>query len=208
MRVLIGCEFSGVVRSAFRARGHDAWSCDLLPAEDGSEFHIQGDVLGILDQCWDLGVFHPPCTYLANSGVKHLYSVPSKSGKLPKVHGENRRKAMKEAAEFFNRLKNSKIPRKVIENPIPHYHATALIGDYSQLIQPWMFGHGETKATCLWLIGLPFLQPTHWDDDLFCKEAPKERKARIHLMPPGPNRSKERSRTYDGIARAMAEQWG
>ena len=199
MRVLVGCEFSGVVRDAFAARGHDAWSCDLLPSERPGQ-HIQGDVLGILEDGWDLAIFHPHCTYLTNAGVRHLHDrVESRNGVKAKVAGSERWVAMFEGAAFFNRLAASPIPRIAIENPIPHKYARALIGPYTQLIQPWQFGHGETKATCLWLKNLPILTPTNIVEG---------RTARVHREPPGPDRWKNRSRTFEGIAQAMAEQWG
>lgn len=209
MKVLIACEFSGVVRRAFRERGHDAWSCDILPSEDGSRFHIQGDALALLKEQWDMVIAHPPCTYLTNAGVRHLHdNVASRNGVRAKVYGEERWLAMEDGAYFFNAFRDAPIRRIAIENPIPHKYAKEIIGMYSQLIQPWMFGHGEIKATCLWLKGLPKLQPTHRRDDLFCEPEPMGRVARIHRMSPGPNRSKERSRTYPGIGKAMAEQWG
>lgn len=208
MRVLVACEFSGIVREAFAARGHDAWSCDLLETEQPGN-HIVGDVLLILDQDWDLVIGHPPCTYLTNAGVRHLHDhVQSKNGVKAKISGRARWAAMLEGAAFFNALRNAPVSRICLENPIPHKYARELIGDYTQLIQPWMFGHGETKATCLWLKNLPSLAPTHRRDDLFALPEPLERHPRVHLMPPGPNRWKERSRTYTGIAKAMAEQWG
>lgn len=199
MRVLIGCEFSGVVRRAFRALGHDAYSCDLLPSEDVTPFHIQADhdlhLLDLADNgTWDLGVFHPPCTYLANSGVRWLY------GGKGKVIDPDRWSDMEHGADFFKALLNCKIPRLGLENPIPHRYAIDRIGaSYSQLIQPWMFGHNETKATCLWLRNLPPLKPT---------QIVGGRTPRVHFASPGPNRWKERSRTLEGIAAAMAEQWG
>ena len=199
MRVLVACEYSGRVREAFRKLGHQAWSCDLLPAEDGSPFHYQGDVEDYIEGAWDLLIGHPPCTYLTNAGVRHLHSTPSVNGVLPKVHGAVRWEAMKEAAAFFNLLKNAAVERIAIENPIPHRYARDLIGKYDQIIQPWQFGHGETKATCLWLKNLPKLIPT---------EVVEGRTHRIHMMPPGPDRWKERSRTFQGIADAMAFQWG
>lgn len=209
MRVLVGCEFSGIVRDSFIKRGHDAWSCDLLPCESDPTRHIQDDVLKHLDDGWDLGIFHPPCTYLTNAGVRHLHDhVASRNGVKAKVNGLDRWMAMREGAEFFVALRDSRIPKKALENPIPHKYAREIIGPYNQLIQPWMFGHGETKATCLWLRGLPALCPTHRKDDLFCEQEPEERYARCHLTPPGPERWKIRSRTYEGIAKAMAEQWG
>jgi hypothetical protein len=188
MRVLVACEFSGTVRRAFRERGHDAWSCDLLPAEDGSEFHIQNDALHVLyARQWDLLIFHAPCTRLSNSGVRWLAE-------------RNLWEEMHAAANFFRTLLNAPVPKIAGENPIMHRHARAIVGEpYAQIIQPWQFGHGETKATCLWLKGLPKLVPTNIVEG---------REARIHRMPPGPDRWKERSRTFPGIAKAMAEQWG
>lgn len=198
--VLVACEFSGVVRNAFRARGHDAWSCDILPAADDGYYHLIGDAIEYIENNhWDLLIAHPPCTYLTNAGVRHLHSVPSRNGKLPKIHGVERWAEMRKAADFFNRLKNANIQRICVENPIPHKYARDLIGRYTQLIQPWQFGHGETKATCLWLKNLPPLEPTNIVDG---------RKARIHLMGPSADRAKLRSVTYQGIAEAMADQWG
>lgn len=193
MRVLVACEFSGVVSQAFRDRGHDAISADFLENElTGGNFHYQGDVLDILDDDWDLLIAHPPCTYLCNSGVRWLWDKDDKKN-------EERWFELAEARAFFMRLWTSKIPKKCIENPIPHKYAE--LPKYSQIIQPWMFGHPESKATCLWLEGLPLLQPT--------EIVPKEKvHQRIWKLPPGPDRWKERSRTYEGIARAMAEQWG
>jgi len=193
MRVLVACEFSGVVSQAFRDRGHDAISADFLENElTGGRFHYQGDVLDILDQDWDLLIAHPPCTYLCNSGVRWLWNKDGEKN-------EERWSELAEARAFFMRLWTSKIPKKCIENPIPHKYAE--LPKYSQVIQPWMFGHPESKATCLWLEGLPLLQPT--------EIVPKEKvHQRIWRLPPGPDRWKERSRTYEGIARAMAEQWG
>lgn len=185
MRVLIACEFSGIVREAFRKKGHDAWSCDLLPAEDNSKFHIQDDVLNHIDGAWDLMIAHPPCTYLCNSGVSWLHKDESRWNKLA------------EAKEFFRLLLVSDIPRICIENPIPHKYSG--LPPYTQIIQPWQFGHGETKATCLWLKFLPLLKAT--------KIVPG-REQRLHKLPPSENRWKERSRTYQGIANAMANQWG
>lgn len=193
MRVLVACEFSGVVSQAFRDKGHDAISADFLENElTGGRFHYQGDVLDILDDDWDLLIAHPPCTYLCNSGVRWLWNKDGEKN-------EERWSELAEARAFFMRLWTSKIPKKCIENPIPHKYAE--LPKYSQVIQPWMFGHPESKATCLWLEGLPLLQPT--------EIVPKEKvHQRIWRLPPGPDRWKERSRTYEGIARAMAEQWG
>lgn len=187
MRVIVGCEYSGVVRESFRSKGHDAWSCDLLPSEDDSPYHIQGNVLDILNDGWNLGIFHPSCTRLCNSGVCWLTK-------------RNLWAEMKEGAALFKALLNAPIPEICLENPIPHKYALAEIGQkYTQIIQPWQFGHGETKATCLWLKNLPKLIPTNIVEG---------REARIHKMPPSENRWKERSRTYKGVAEAMAEQWG
>lgn len=198
MRVLVACEFSGTVRDAFRLQGHDAWSCDLLPTEVPGP-HLQGDVREILDAGWDLLVAHPPCTYLSNAGVRHLHSVPSRRGTLPSVHGTKRVAALCDAADLFLTLFEAPVIRICCENPIPNRYAKELIGEYSQLIQPWQFGHGEVKATCLWLRGLPPLVPT---------DIVSGREPRIHRMSPGPHRARERSRTYPGIAWAMATQWG
>lgn len=199
MKVLVACEFSGIVRDAFIVRGHDAISCDLLPSERPGP-HIQGDVLDVIKDGFDLMIAHPPCTYLTNAGVRHLHdSVTSRNGVRASLSGSERWVAMFEAAEFFNHLKNAPIGRIAIENPIPHKYACALIGKKNQVIQPWEFGHGETKATCLWLKRLPPLVPTH----LVCG-----REHRIHKMPGNKNRSHERSRTFQGIADAMADQWG
>lgn len=184
MKVLVACEFSGVVRDAFIAQGHDAVSCDILDTESPGP-HLQGDVLEYLDDGWDLMIAHPPCTYMCNSGVRWLRTEPGRFGK------------MQEAAKFFDALYNAPISKIAIENPIPHKHAN--LYPYTQIIQPWMFGHGETKATCLWLKGLPPLEPTR---------VVKGRAQKIHNMSPGPNRGRLRSITYKGIARAMAEQWG
>lgn len=187
MKVLIACEFSGVVRDAFSKRGHDAWSCDLLPTESLGQ-HLVGDVLCLLSTCkWDLMIAHPPCTYLSNSGVHHLHKR------------KGRFEEMRKAADFFNTLKSAPIPRIAIENPTPHHYARNLIGDYQQAIQPYEFGVPETKRTCLWLKNLPPLMATIIET---------KRHPRVHLTPPGPNRWKERSRTPQGIADAMAKQWG
>ena len=189
MRVLVACEYSGRTREAFRRLGHDAWSCDLLPSEDDSEFHIQGDVLGVIENNqWDLMIAHPPCTYLCNSGVSWLYKI------------EERWEQMREGAEFFKALMDAPIERIAIENPIMHKYAVEIIGRrQDQLVQPWQFGHGETKATGFWLKNLPPLEPTNIVEG---------REQRLHRLPPSPDRWKERSRTYQGIADAMAEQWG
>lgn len=195
MRVLIACEYSGRVREAFRALGHEAFSCDLLPSEDKSRFHIKGDALEIADmgwlikgeywlKPWDLMVAHPPCTHLSVSGARHFAAK--------RIDGRQQA-----AVKFFLDLARLPIPRIAIENPV--CIMSSLWREPDQVIQPWQYGHGETKATCLWLKGLPHLVPTN---------IVPGREQRIHLMSPGPNRWKERSRTFEGIASAMAAQWG
>ena len=200
MKVLVACEYSGRVREAFRAQGHDAWSCDLLPADDDSPYHYEGDVLDIIDDGWDLMIAHPPCTYFTNSGVSWL------TGKN-KIEG--RWEQLDEAAVFFNRLLDSDIPKICIENPIPHKYALERIGGrkYNQLIQPYMFGHKETKATCFWLKGLDPLVPTT-DLKAETMALPARERQRLHWLPPSEDRWKLRSMTYQGVADAMAKQWG
>ncbi len=188
MNVLIACEFSGVVRRAFRDLGHSAWSCDLLPAEDDEWAHFQTDIRKQLNMRypaklqWDLLIAHPPCTYLAVSGARWF------KAKL---------KEQAEALEFVQMLMDAPIPRICIENPVSVI--SSRIRKPDQIIQPWMFGHGEVKATCLWLKNLPLLKPTNIVEG---------RTARVHREPPSPDRWKNRSRTLPGIAAAMAEQWG
>jgi len=182
VRILAACEYSGAVRRAFAALGHDAWSCDLLPAEDDSGNHFQGDVLGILSGGWDLMIAFPPCTHLCVSGARWF---------------KDKRDEQVVALRFVRLLMDAPIPRIAIENPIGVISSNIRKPD--QIIQPWQFGHGETKATCLWLKGLPPLVPT---------DIVEGREARVHRMPPGPDRWKERSRTFSGIASAMAMQWG
>lgn len=196
-RVLIACEFSGVVRDAFLDAGHDAWSCDLLPAETRTNRHIRGDARDLLGDGWDLlMVAHPPCTRLCNSGVRWLSAPPPGKTKA-QIWAE-----LDEAAELFSAFWNAPIPRVAVENPVMHRYAKERITNYepfAQSVQPWQFGHGETKRTCLWLRNLPALTPT---------DIVEGREARVHLMPPGPDRWRERSRFYPGIAKAMADQWG
>lgn len=196
-KVLVACEFSGVVRRAFRDAGHDAWSCDLLPAEDGSNQHVVGDAREILDWGWDLLIVaHPPCTRLCNSGVRWL-TKPPKGKTLEQMWQE-----LEEAADLFSAFWNAPIERICIENPVMHKHAKTRIKnyeDFAQSIQPWQFGHGETKRTCFWLKNLTPLKATNIVDG---------REARIHRMPPGPDRWRERSRFFPGVAVAMASQWG
>jgi hypothetical protein len=195
-RVLVACEFSGTVRRAFVARGHDAWSCDLLPAEDGSNRHIVGDARDLLGDGWDLLVAHPPCTRLCNSGVRWL-TIPPPGKTLDQMQAE-----LREGAALFSTFWTAPIPRICVENPVMHRYAKALIQDYrepAQSVQPWQFGHGEIKRTCFWLRGLPPLRPTRSVDG---------RTPRVHHMSPGPDRWRERSRFFSGIAEAMADQWG
>jgi len=196
LRVLVACEYSGVVRRAFLARGCDAWSCDLLPSEDGSNRHIRGDARDLLHGGWDLlMVAHPPCTRLCNSGVRWLHAPP------PGKTAEQMDRELREGAALFSAFWNAPIPRVAVENPVMHGHAKRLIENYAepaQSVQPWQFGHGETKRTCLWLRGLPPLRPT---------QVVEGREHRIHRMPQSANRWRERSRFYSGIAAAMADQW-
>lgn len=182
MRALVACEFSGRVRAALRAVGVDAWSCDILPAEDGDPHHIQGDVLAQLRGGWDMMIAHPPCTHLAVSGARWF---------------KEKAREQAEALEFVEILLSAPIPRIALENPVSII--SSRIRKPDQIIQPWQFGHGETKATCLWLKGLPKLTPSNIVEG----RAPV-----VHRMPPGPDRWKARSRTYQGIAEAMAQQWG
>jgi hypothetical protein len=192
MKVLVACEFSGVVREAFANNGHDAWSCDLLPSEKPGN-HIQGPLEPVLKEAndywerhkkfqWNLIIAHPPCTHLASSGARWF---------------KFKKKEQQQAIEFFHLIWNAVIEKTCIENPIGVLSTKAWKPD--QIIQPWQFGHGETKATCLWLRGLPKLRET---------SVVSGREARVHKMPPSENRWKERSRTYQGIADAMADQWG
>lgn len=195
VRVLIACEFSGVVRDAFRKKGHDAWSCDLLTSFDNT-YHIVGDVIKYLDEKWDLMIAHPPCTFLCNSGVRHLHT------------DKTRWKKMEDGAKFFKTLWDAHIEKKCIENPIMHKYSKEIIGaTQSQIIQPYHFGHLESKATCLWLKNLPALIPSNNVKEEMML-LPKNIRSRIHYLPPSPDRWKLRSMTYQGIADAMAEQWG
>lgn len=197
MRVLVACEFSAVVRDAFRARGHEAYSCDLLPTEGDPEFHFQCNVRRVLTQYpsryFDLMIAHPECTYICNSGVRWLYKLDERD--------PERWAAMEKGARFLKYLLELKrVDRICVENPIPHRYAVEIIGSKpTQYIQPWQYGHGETKKTGLWLKNLPLLEPT---------KIVSGRVARVHKMSPGPDRWKERSRTLTGIAEAMADQWG
>ena len=196
MDVLIACEFSGIVRDAFINEGHNAMSCDLLFTEKPGPPHFTGNVLDIINDGWDLMVAHPPCTYLANSGVKHLHTDPSRWKKLDV------------AARFFKKLLNAKIPRICIENPVMHRYGKERIGRVrqSQLVQPWMFGHMEKKATCLWLKGLPLLKETD-NVKSEMEKLPDNIQQKCFYMRPSIDRWKLRSTTYQGLADAMANQW-
>lgn len=204
-RVLIACEYSGVVRDAFRELGHDAISCDLLPTDvDGP--HYQGDVFDIIDDGWDLMIAHPPCTYLSNSGVRWLWEK-GKDG-CPTDRALNRWPAMVAGATFFRRLLHAPIPRIAVENPTMHGYAVAIVGEKAtQTIHPWQHGHTQTKATGLWIRGLPPLVETHNVKAEMLSLSYAER-SMIHYASPGVDRWKLRSTTFSGIAKAMAEQWG
>lgn len=183
--MLVACEYSGRVREAFRKMGHHVYSADLLPSEDNSPYHYQGDVFDLINRmAFDLMIAHPPCTHLSVSGARH-FAAKQASG------------VQQEALEFVRRLMDVPIERIAVENPISIISSRICKPD--QIIQPWQFGHGETKATCLWLKNLPKLTPTNIVEG---------REAKVHRMPPGPDRWKERSRTYQGIADGMAAQWG
>lgn len=182
LRVLVACEYSGRVRDAFRKKGHDAWSCDLLPTDSPSSFHLQGDVRAVLGFEWDLMIAFPPCTYLCRSGARWW---------------PGREREQTEALQFVRDLMNAPIERIAIENPIGRIGTQIRPAD--QILQPWEHGHPETKATCLWLKNLPLLQPSNIVDG---------RENRCHRIPPSANRWKLRSLTYMGVAKSMAEQWG
>jgi len=199
-RVLVACEYSGTVRDAFSRRGWDAWSCDLLPTESiltkEEDKHFQCDVFIPVQRIkWDLLIAFPPCTYLCNSGVSWLHKYTQRWIK------------MYEASDFFERLLNSDIQNICIENPIQHKYATRLIKKpYTQIIQPYMFGHMESKATCLWLKNLPLLVETN-NVKALMQKLPDNKRQRLHYLAPSPDRAKIRSKTYTGIADAMADQW-
>jgi len=180
------------MRRAFRALGYDAWSCDILAADDGSEHHIQGDVLGVINDGWDVGIFHPPCTHLAVSGSRHFEAKKA----------DGRQQA---ALDFAVKLWNAPIKRIALEQPVSILPSA--IGPAHQTVQPWMFGHMEQKATCLWLKNLPQLEETN-NVRAEMMKLPKNVRERVHYMPPGPDRWKLRSKTFDGLAQAAASQWG
>lgn len=220
-RVLVACEFSGTVREAFRKRGFDAVSIDIIPSDDQSPYHYQMDVLKYLETVHapiDLMIAHPPCTYLCNSGVCWLH--PAKGATRTKKNYTDQQcvdrwAELAKSIDFFNSLQAANIKHIAIENPIPHKYAkrgwqtttgaySSGIGKYTQIIQPYQFGHAETKATCLWLKNLPKLTPTK----MVLLPVDRAKRMRLHYLSPGPDRWKIRSKTYQGIADAMAEQWG
>ena len=193
MRVLVGCEFSGAVRRAFRDAGHDAWSCDLLPAGDGSPFHYQEDVLGIMHEGWDLGIFFPPCTYICSSGMHWT------------TRGLRDRKLTEDALGFVEMLMKAPIPMIAIENPVGAI--STRIRKPDQIIHPWQFGHPESKTTCLWLKNLPLLKPTLVLDKPSSGVWSNQTPSGQNKLGPSERRWAERSKTYQGIAEAMASQW-
>lgn len=230
MKVLIACEFSGVVRRAFDRLGHDVWSCDLRRSDDNSNRHIVGNVLDILDWGWDLLIVaHPPCTRLCNSGIRWLTEPPGKLKRseysaeeveaFKHMTREQRLAFMwmklDEGCDLFSKLWNAPVPRVAVENPIMHRHAKErIVGyqDFAQSVQPWQYGDFETKRTCLWLRGIEPLVPTFTtvSEAALAAGLPADTKPldRVHMTPGGLNQAKERARFYDGIANAMASQWG
>jgi hypothetical protein len=201
MKILVACEFSGVVRDAFINRGHDAWSCDILPTDIRPERHITGDVLEVIDDGWDMLLAFPPCTHLSGSGCRWATDHWVKKKSHPDGRywhdGSKKREQRKAGAAFFMAMINAPITKIAVENPIGIMSTQYRKPD--QIIQPWQFGHGETKATCLWLKGLPLLVPT---------DIVEGREQRIWKMAPSETRARERSKTYQGIANAMAQRWG
>lgn len=197
MKILVACEESQAVTIAFRNKGHDAYSCDIQECSGGHpEWHIKGDAIKeAYSGKYDMMVAHPPCTYLSNSGVCWLYKDPFRWG------------YMDDGAEFFKKLLKAPIEKIAIENPVPHKYAVEKIGrKYDQSIQPYQFGHTESKRTCFWLKGLPKLKETNNVFEQW-KRLPKNEAQRMHYLPPGPERAKLRSKTFQGIAEAMASQW-
>jgi hypothetical protein len=220
-RVLVACEYSGIVRDAFAERGWDAWSCDLLPSERPEGQHVQGDVIPLLDEDWDLLVAHPPCTFMTLSGARWLYEPWSKQEKKDYLEltgkplgGHSRRrdeerwKGLDEGAAFFNIFLHTNIPHVAVENPQMHRHAIQRVGGVAtQFVQPFHFGTMESKRTGLRLINLPPLEATN-DVEAEMRKLPKNMTDKVHYASPGADRWKERSRTYPAIAQAMADQWG
>lgn len=198
LKVLVACEFSGIVRDAFISLGHDAFSVDLLPSESDNGVHLQMDICRVLDTCReiDLLIAFPPCTYLCNSGVRWLY------GGSGNVRCSARWRKMEQAAKFFKLLLDAPVKYIALENPIMHRFGREIVGRrQDQCVQPWQFGHAEKKATCLWLKNLPALVPSNVLDSRFALP-------RVHFASPSPERWRVRSRTLQGIAQAMAKQWG
>lgn len=194
MRILVACEYSGRVREAFRKLGHDAWSCDLLPSDDESPYHIEGDVVPLLEDGWNLMIAHPPCTYLAVSGMHWT------------TRGLRDPKLTEDALDFVQTLLNAPIEKICVENPVSVI--SSRIRKPDQIVQPWWFGDDASKKTCLWLKNLPVLQPTNaLPGDAKTRRANQTASGQNRLAP-SPDRWKERSRTYQGIANAMAAQWG
>ena len=190
MKVLVACEFSQIVTKSFRDKGHEAFSCDILPTEGNPDWHYKCDISKVIGNGWDLMIAHPPCTYLSNSGVRWLYEQEGRKGKM--ILG----------AKWFKTLLDCNIPKIAIENPIMHKYAVDIIGRrQDQIIHPWMFGENESKAVCLWLKNLPKLEA-----EVLIK--PEKLEQRVWKMGPSPERQKERSRFFKGIADAMAAQWG
>lgn len=193
MKVLVACEESQEVCRAFRALGHEAYSCDIEPCSGGHpEWHLQCDALEMLKLPWDMIIAHPPCTHLSSSGARWF----------PEKRADGRQQ---QGIDFFMSFTRADCPRIAVENPVGIMSTQYRKPD--QIIQPWMFGHPEKKATCLWLKGLPKLEPTN-DVSAYMRTLPKSRQERLHYLPPGPHRARIRSRTFPGIAKAMAEQWG
>jgi site-specific DNA-cytosine methylase len=192
MKVLVACEYSGIVRNAFKAKGHDSWSCDLLPTEQPSKNHIEGDVLPILNDGWDLIIAHPPCTHLSVSGAAR-WAEKVADGRQPA------------AIKFVETIWDSECPRICIENPVGALSSRSKLGKATQYVQPYEFGHAEQKKTGFWLKGLPKLVGTKYID---VSGLPDKQRQRLHWLPPSEDRWKIRSRTFQGIADAMADQWG
>lgn len=202
-KILVACEESQAVTIALRKRGYEAYSCDLQDCSGGNpEWHIKGDAISEAYSGKYSGMIaHPTCTFITNSGVTWLYNKDGSKNDIRWIE-------LEKACKFFKALLNCPIPIKAIENPIPHKYAVELIGrKYDQLIQPYMFGHPESKATCFWLNGLPNLMETNNVKEIY-KALPKNQAQRLHYLPPGPDRAKLRSKTFTGIAEAMADQWG
>jgi len=191
-KILIACEYSGIVRDAFRAKGNDAWSCDLEATESNPKYHIQGDALKIINDGWDMMIAHPPCTFLTNAANRWLYEDCS-TGTAKDRHLDRDK-----AIEFFNKLLDAPIHKIAIENPFPHPYVIEKVGRICDYVQPYNFGEPETKGIYLWLKNLPPLMSTIIE---------QKREPKTHMMAPSPDRQKERSRFFKGIAEAMADQW-